>query len=205
MFDCKEEMNFLSGSKFLEDKIMINKKQRLWVKCQGTRVIKNKAMSNDCKVTAGFTYCSLLISVFLLFTASAWAAEVEGQKVVARVVEMNGLAAASQAGSEPRLIATGAAIYERDGIATGSGSYAVIIFSDGTRVTLSENSRFAINQFDYNPLVPQKGKAYLTLLAGNAEVWTGRLAEVSPDAFLFESAMGVIRAHGTGAKEESHE
>lgn len=132
-------------------------------------------------------------------------AQKQERKAVARVMEMKGIAAAAFAGSASRLLTPGAVIYEHDGIATGAGSYAVIVFADGARVTLSENSRFAVNRFDYNPASPQKGKAYLSLLAGNAEVRTGRLAEVNPDSFLFKSAIGVIRAHGAGSKEGTYE
>jgi hypothetical protein len=120
------------------------------------------------------------------------------REVVARVVEMNGVAAAAVPGASSRLLVAGAALYENDGIATGPGSHAVLVFRDGARVTLEGNSRLAINRFRYRESAPADGSAYLTLYAGQAHVWTGRLAKISPDAFLVRSAMGVIRPHGTG-------
>lgn len=120
------------------------------------------------------------------------------REVVARVVELNGAAAAAVPGSASRLLVAGAALYENDGVATGPGSHAVLVFRDGARVTLRGNSRLAINRFRYLESAPADGSAYLTLYAGQAQVWTGRLAKISPDAFLVRSAMGVIRPHGTG-------
>ncbi|TXT25847.1 MAG: hypothetical protein FD134_828 [Gallionellaceae bacterium] len=124
---------------------------------------------------------------------------------VARVVEMKGYAAASSVGGNARLLVPGAAIHEREGIATGANSYAVLLFSDGARVTLAERSRLAVNRYEYREISPREGKAHLTLLAGNAQVWSGRLAEVSTDAFLFESAMGIIRSPSPERREVSHE
>jgi hypothetical protein len=119
-------------------------------------------------------------------------------QAVARVVEMQGVAAAARAGEPGRVLVPGAALYEGDGVATGPGGYVVLVFRDGARVTLERNSRFAINRFQYSDAQPDRGSAYLTLFAGQAHVWTGRLAKISPDAFLVRSAMGVIRPHGTG-------
>lgn len=124
---------------------------------------------------------------------------------VARVVEMKGTVAAARSGEHARVLVPGTAIYERDGVATGAGSYAVLVFSDDSRITLAENSRLAVNRFEYRETVPREGKAYLTLLAGNAQVWGGRLAEIGADAFQFESAMGVIRSVAPGHREATHE
>lgn len=126
-------------------------------------------------------------------------------KPVARVVEMKGAVAAARAGAQSRILVPGAAIYERDGIATGANSYAVLVFSDGARISLAESSRLAVNRYEYREVSPREGKAHLTLLAGNAQVWSGRFAEVSADAFLFESAMGIIRSPSPERREVSHE
>lgn len=119
-------------------------------------------------------------------------------ELVARVVEMKGRAAAAGPRGNNRLLVTGAAILEHEDIATGPRSYVVLAFRDGARITLAESSRLSIRRFFYDPLAPWQGSAFLALLAGNAQVWTGQLAKNGPDAFLVESALGVIRPHGTG-------
>ncbi|MBX3665458.1 MAG: FecR domain-containing protein [Burkholderiales bacterium] len=117
---------------------------------------------------------------------------------VARVIEMDGIVAAARAGQPGRVLVPGAGLREGDGVATGPGAYAVLVFRDGARVTLAQNSRFAINRFRYDEAAPRASGAFLTLLAGDAHVWTGQLAKISPDAFLVRGALGIVRPHGTG-------
>ena len=116
---------------------------------------------------------------------------------VARVVEMNGVVAAGRAGETVRLLVPGAILNEGDAVATGRNGDAVLVFRDGARVTLAANSRFAINRFRYYEASPLSGNAFMTLYAGNALVTTGQLAKISPDAFLFRTALGVVRPFGT--------
>ncbi len=117
---------------------------------------------------------------------------------VARVVEMSGVAFAARAGESARRLVPGAAIYEREGIATGPKSYAVLVFRDDTRVTLEQGSVFEIAAYRYDQDAPRRSAARLRLLNGHAHVATGALAKLRGDAFLFESAMGTIRPQGTG-------
>lgn len=116
---------------------------------------------------------------------------------VARVVEMSGVVGAGRAGEQARLLVPGAMLNEGDAVAVGSNGDALLVFRDGARVALAENSRFAINRFRYSETQPGEGSAFLSLFAGNAMVSTGWLAKTSPDSFLFRTALGVIRPFGT--------
>ncbi|MBX9903668.1 MAG: FecR domain-containing protein [Burkholderiales bacterium] len=116
---------------------------------------------------------------------------------VARVVEMNGVVGAGRAGESVRLLVPGAMLNEGDAVAVGRGGSALLVFRDGARVALAQNSRFAINRFRYSEAQPREGSAFLTLYDGYALVSTGQLAKISPDAFLFRSALGVARFLGS--------
>lgn len=120
------------------------------------------------------------------------------QTAAARVIEMSGTVAAAEPNTPPRELAPGAAIHPREGIVTGPDSYAVVAFRDGSRVTLAQRSHLAIARFDYDARTPRKGQAHLRLVSGNAHVWTGDLAKIGPDAFLFETGAGTIRTQGAG-------
>jgi hypothetical protein len=120
------------------------------------------------------------------------------RKDIARVVEMSGIAAAAPARGPGRLLAQGSFIYQHEGIATGGRSYVVLAFRDGSRITLDERSRLAIPRFEYDATKKESGRAYLRLAAGSAHVWTGEIAKLGPDAYLFHSNLGVIRPRGTG-------
>jgi hypothetical protein len=119
-------------------------------------------------------------------------------KAPARVIEMEGTVTAARSGAPGRSVVPGAVIYEGESIVTGPDSYAVIVFRDDSRITLVQNSELAITRFDFEESAPGKGQARLKLVSGNAHVWTGQLAKIGPDAFLFETAAGTIRPRGTG-------
>lgn len=121
----------------------------------------------------------------------------QGQKVIARVVEMKGIAAAAIAGDKPRLLSQGAALFESDGIATGTGSYAVLVFSDGSRISLAENSRLAILAYRFDDR-QRTGIAEIHHLSGFARVQSGAIAKQGPEYYRFVTPMGVLRPLGTG-------
>lgn len=116
----------------------------------------------------------------------------------ARVMELTGNVSATDAGGLTRTLVPGALIYEADGIATAANSHAVIALRDGSRITLAQRAHLLIARFQYDPANPQRGLGHVRLLSGNAHVWTGQLAKIGPDAFLFETSRGMIRALGTG-------
>ncbi|MDP2400250.1 MAG: FecR domain-containing protein [Burkholderiales bacterium] len=115
----------------------------------------------------------------------------------ARVVEMKGVAAVTRSGEAGRLLVPGAALFEGDGIATRSDSYAVLVFRDGSRVTLGAGSWLAIAayRFDENK---RTGHALLFHAEGRALVQTGAIAKQGPEFYRFISPMGEIRPRGTG-------
>ncbi|MGE0559486.1 MAG: FecR domain-containing protein, partial [Burkholderiales bacterium] len=120
------------------------------------------------------------------------------REVVARVVEIKGLAAAARSGGPARILTPSSALYEGDAITTGRRGYIVLMFRDGARVALGPNSIFGVTRFSYSENKKNQGAAYLSLLRGHAQILTGRLAKISPDAFLIESAIGLVRPLGTG-------
>lgn len=118
-------------------------------------------------------------------------------KPVARVVEMKGVVAAARAGAQSRILVPGAAIHEREGIATGANSYAVLLFSDGARVTLAESSHLAIPAYRFDDR-QRTGFAELHHLSGGARVQSGAIAKQGPAYYRFVTPMGEVRPHGTG-------
>ena len=117
--------------------------------------------------------------------------------VAARVVEMKGVAAVTRSGEAGRLLVPGAALYEGDGIATPPDSYAVLVFRDGSRITLGERSMLMISayRFDENK---NTGHALMFHAEGRALVQTGSIAKQGPVFYRFISPMGEIRPRGTG-------
>lgn len=116
---------------------------------------------------------------------------------VGRVIEVNGSVTTGDKDA-PRELVAGAVVYEGDTLSTGSGANTLVLFRDGSRVTLREESRLAVTRFDFDEASPRKGQAHLKLVAGSAHVYTGQLAKLGPEAFLFETGAGMIRTVGAG-------
>jgi hypothetical protein len=116
----------------------------------------------------------------------------------ARVLESTGVITAISEQGRERTLVPGALLTEGETIATAEGAHAVIVFSDGSRITLAERAKLAIARFQFDKAHPETGIGHMRLLSGNAHVYTGQLAKIGPDAFLFETTRGMLRAKGTG-------
>lgn len=117
-------------------------------------------------------------------------------KPVARVVEVKGRAEAASARGNTRLLVPGAAVYERDGVATGANSYAVLVFRDDSRISLAANSRLSVPsfQFDY---ARHTGSAVVIHHTGEAMVATGRIAKQGPSFYRLITPLGEVKPLGT--------
>ena len=116
----------------------------------------------------------------------------------ARVLESTGAITATSENGAERTLVPGALLTEGETIATAEGAHAVIVFSDGSRITLAERAKLAIARFKFDKSNPTSGIGHMRLLAGNAHVYTGQLAKIGPEAFLFETTRGMVKAKGTG-------
>lgn len=115
-----------------------------------------------------------------------------------RVIELAGTVIATGVQGGTRTLVAGALIFEGETVAADSDARALLAFRDESRITLAGNAKLAVARFDYDGGTPGQGIAHMRLLSGDAHVWTGKLARLGPDAFLFETPRGMIRALGTG-------
>ncbi len=117
--------------------------------------------------------------------------------VVARVIELEGNAMAARLGGPPRLLVPGANLYEGDQVDTADGTRAVVVFVDGTRLSLGERSRAHIDVYAYDERRPEDNRALLRLAAGAVTVETGNLAKLAPGRYEITTPRGTIRPRGT--------
>lgn len=87
--------------------------------------------------------CRALLTVTLLAASTALFAAPVGQVEFAQ-----GLASAQQKGQTPRFLNKGDALQEGDVLNTGAKGFAIIVFPDGSKMTLRPNTTFAIDQFN---------------------------------------------------------
>ena len=129
--------------------------------------------------------------------ASAQAASRES-RVVGRVALARGNVSAREDGRERRSLGVGAAVYQRDRIETGRGSFTVIAFNDQTRVTLSPDSAFRIEEHEFKPQQPDENNSFLRFLQGGLRLVTGAIGRLNPKAFRVGTPTATIGIRGTG-------
>jgi hypothetical protein len=107
--------------------------------------------------------------------------------IVGHVSFAKGSNAAQITGSQPRLIASGAQIYQGDNIQTADSSFVIIEFTDGSKITVRPNSSFSIEHFD-------NSKAQMVLHEGGVRASTGAVAAKNPENFQIKGNNAVVNA-----------
>jgi hypothetical protein len=82
-------------------------------------------------------------------------------------------------------------------LTTGPNSQAFLVFDDGQQVVLTENTRFAITDYQFAKENPQSDRSFFSLLRGAARVVTGALVQRNRAAFEFRTATSTIGIRGT--------
>ena len=119
-------------------------------------------------------------------------------RVVGRIALMRGKASAAEDGKDSRALSVGAAIYERDQIETGIKSFTVIAFNDKTRVTMSPQSAFRVEEHEYKPEQPDENNSFLSFLRGGLRLVTGAIGQLNQKSFRVATPTATIGIRGTG-------
>jgi large repetitive protein len=95
-------------------------------------------------------------------------------KVVGHVVKMTGSASILRNGVAV-IVNTGDNVYQNDLVQTGSNSTLGLVLDDGTAFNLSANSRFMLNELNYDPS-STSNSSLVTLIQGAASFVAGQVA-----------------------------
>lgn len=82
-------------------------------------------------------------------------------------------------------------------LTTGPNGQAILVFDDGQKVVLNENTQFAITDYQFAKDNPQSDRSFFSLLRGAARVVTGALVQRNRTAFEFRTATSTIGIRGT--------
>ena len=119
-------------------------------------------------------------------------------KVIGRVAVMNGRASAIDTNQQARALSTGAAIYEQDRLETGIKSFAVVAFNDNSRITMSPESVFQIEEHQYRPESAQDNNAFLRFVRGGLRLVTGLIGKFNQSSYRVATPTATIGIRGTG-------
>lgn len=150
-------------------------------------------MMFDSKNSRGFT--RLMMAVLVVFMmgipAFAWA-EAES---VGTVEYARGAVTARAANGELRILGEGGALFEKDVLTTGKGSFAVMKLTDDSRITVRPNTVLGLEQYAYGA---GKERAAMRLFKGGIRALTGWIAKRSPEkGFRLQTPTAVVGVRGT--------
>ncbi|MGE0874562.1 MAG: FecR domain-containing protein [Burkholderiales bacterium] len=129
------------------------------------------------------------------FAAAAMllAAATLAQAQVARVIETRGAAMVERTGQAPRLLGIGEGLDRRDTIRVARASWAVLEFTDRTRITLRPDTVFRIDAYSDN--APES--VLMGLVKGGFRAVTGLIGKRNPRAVVFGTPYATIGIRGT--------
>ncbi len=128
----------------------------------------------------------------LLLLASSLALAVPA----AYVHEMTGSGSATTKG-QARNLAVGGLLESGDVISVNKGGSMTVKFEDGQIVVLQENSRFAIEKYEYNKQKVAESSAVMSLLSGGMRFITGVIGGTRKDAIAMKAGTATIGIRGT--------
>ena len=102
------------------------------------------------------------------------------------------LQGASQGAS---IVSRGAKFNRNDIITTGKKSFAILRLTDGTRLTLRPNSKFAVEEF--NPSLTKDASAKLSLFRGGMRAITGFISKYNSNGYKMRTPVATIGIRGT--------
>ncbi len=118
---------------------------------------------------------------------------------IGRVVRTTGHLAAFEPDGRARNLMAGAAVLQGDRLETGASGFALVVFRDGSRVTLQPRSLFTVDDYQYKKDDPVKTpSAFFRLIRGGLRMLTGAIAKARPDQLQVATPTAVAGVRGTG-------
>jgi len=99
-------------------------------------------------------------------------------------------------GAASRKAIAGEAVARGDTISTAAESRALLVFPDGTRLTLGERAEALIDYFVYNP-VKKNGAAFIDVVKGAFRFTTGSLRNLSDKRIEVRTDQATLAADGS--------
>lgn len=97
-----------------------------------------------------------------------------------------------------RTIKTGDKLAAQDTIITDANAFAILVFTDKTRVTLESATEFKIAEYAFPKGRPKQGNILFNLVSGGARTLTGLIAKSNPQKFKLKTLVATMGVRGTG-------
>jgi len=118
-------------------------------------------------------------------------------KVAGRISLLRGHVTAWRPDGQVRRLTKGAAVYQDESIETAARGRALLVFRDGSRVTVQAGSTFHIARYRFDKS-KKTGAVFFKLLKGGIRTFTGLVAKHAPQNYRIQAATAVAGVRGTG-------
>ena len=116
------------------------------------------------------------------------------QQRAGEIQHLQGMATAQQAGGTLRFLGRGDSVNQGDVITTTEKGFAVLSFSDGSKITLRPSTTFSIEKYAHDA---GSEFALLRLLKGGLRAVTGLINKRSPGSVEFRTSTATVGIRGT--------
>ena len=144
---------------------------------------------------SGYAVMRVSASRFILTLLLALAANMAlAQQPVGEILYAFGLTSVQNTDTPTRFVQKGAPLRVGDVVSTGDGGFAVLQFTDGTKITVRPNSTFAVDKFSHGA---GEESAFFRLAKGGLRAVTGLIANRNPqEGMRVNAGAGTIVARG---------
>jgi hypothetical protein len=101
-------------------------------------------------------------------------------------------------GDRVRAVKAGGPVYSGDTLETASGGLAVLLFKDGSRVTLLPGTEFRVEQLVFEEAKPAEGRGFFALVRGGLRAVSGAIGKYGPRAYQMRTPVATIGIRGSG-------
>jgi len=122
-----------------------------------------------------------------------------GTPVAARAVQVRGSARVSRNGAAMVALTEGQPLYAGDVLQTLVQSHVVLVFSDGTRITVNPTSQMGIPEYDLDKSATAKasGNMVIDMFKGGLRFATGLIGKLNPERVKVRTSAATIGIRGT--------
>jgi|GEM_PF-213642 len=124
-------------------------------------------------------------------------ASADAQNAAAVVAQMRGSVSITN-GNREVAASPGSPVQAGATVKTSDTSWALLIFIDGSRVTVEPNTEFEISEFNYDKDQANNSSFIVRLLVGSMRALTGAIARLNPAGYRVETASANLGVRGTG-------
>ncbi len=135
----------------------------------------------------------LLISSLLCLATPSHAEEL----AAGQVTHLSGTFSAKRPDGSVRVLGVQSAVHAGEQLATEADTYARIKFRDGSEVVLRPNTRFVVEQYQFDAQAPAKDNFITRLLKGGLRAVSGLLGQRSREKVEYRTTVATIGIRGT--------